>query len=447
MYRVPAPGQAFALLVLVLIAGAPARAGSPRATLSPLSPAPIFHPADSAGVVLFALGAAASAEPAPEADLPAEPDTPDEEPADPVDPAESPPADSPRPHPLRAYAVPPARVAQWGFTPEVTRWLPLVESELAALRARRLDHPELVPELVLAVMAAESAGDPLALSTSDAIGLMQLLPSTFSDMIPTPAPALSLSTAGAASPPDPPDPFDPVLNIRAGILYLRQLLIRHDGDVAWAVAGYHAGINASARARWEEQPLYDVTLDYVAQVLTLRERGVPPDAALWASLPAWPPSVPRPLPTTPESQEVPEAPEPAPPEVPLDAGPTITDAEPAPTDPTDPTTELPDRDEVPDMPDEPPATPVPGSPPLATPVPARSDAPESQTEHEDGRDLTARRAAAAASASPSPSPSPSASPSPTATAAPPTATPSPTRTPTPTSSPTVTATPTVVRRS
>ncbi|HVE74067.1 MAG TPA: lytic transglycosylase domain-containing protein [Mycobacteriales bacterium] len=290
----------------------------------------------------------------------------------------------------------------------MARWLPLVEAELAALRARRLAHPELVPELVLAVIAAESGGDPYALSDSNAVGLMQLLPTTFADMIPTPRSDVVV---------EPPDPFDPTLNIRAGILYLRALLVRHDGDVAWAVAGYHAGIGASARARWEDQPLYGVTLDYVAQVLERRERGVlPTGPAFWAALPPWSPSRPQAVSAPSEA---------------LQTDTSILDAESILADTDDGAA---GDEETPDAPSLTP-TAVPTPPPTAVPLRDTASATqEPQAERSDGRELALRRAPAGAS----PSPSPGTSPSPTATTG--LATPAPSSTPTssPTSSPTST---------
>jgi len=261
-----------------------------------------------------------------------------------------------------------------------------------------------VPELVLAVIAAESGGDPYALSAADAIGLMQLLPTTFADMIPAPRSNVAV---------EPPDPFDPTLNIRAGILYLRELLVRHDGDVAWAVAGYHAGIGASARARWENQPLYGVTLDYVAQVLERRERGVLPEGpAFWAALPPWSPTRPQPAAATSEAVQ---------PSTPAEGAESISAI---------PDAEFPGDDGTSDVPSTPSLIPTAAPPALATVVPLRDTAPatpEPQAERTDGRDLTLRRAPAGAS----PSPSAGTFPSPTVTASP--ATPSPS--PTPTASP------------
>jgi hypothetical protein len=163
----------------------------------------------------------------------------------------------PRPRPRRAYSVPAAaRGASWPFGPDVYRWQPLVEQQLRAVAATRRLDPSLTPELVLAVIDAESVGDPLAVSSADAIGLMQVLPSTFAELM------------------GDGDPFDPELNVRAGILYLNFALAWQQGDVEWALAAYHAGPTASARARAGEEALYDVTLDYVETVVDYRDRAL-----------------------------------------------------------------------------------------------------------------------------------------------------------------------------
>src|SRR5439155_15997162 len=141
------------------------------------------------------------------------------------------------------------------FGPNVYRWQPLVEQQLRTLRATRRLDPAITPELVLAMISAESVGDPLAVSPADAVGLMQVLPSTFAELM------------GDA------DPFDPELNMRAGSLYLSLALAAHGGDVEWALAGYNAGIGASRRARAGEEDLWDETLDYVETVIELRDRA------------------------------------------------------------------------------------------------------------------------------------------------------------------------------
>ena len=87
------------------------------------------------------------------------------------------------------------------------------------------------PDLVWAVMREESAYAPSAVSSSDARGLMQLLPSTAKwiaqDMLGT-----SYREA---------DLVKPDYNIQLGTWYLAYLLKQFDGDVARAVAAYNGG--------------------------------------------------------------------------------------------------------------------------------------------------------------------------------------------------------------
>lgn len=101
------------------------------------------------------------------------------------------------------------------------------------------------PDLVRAVIAAESGGDPLAVSASGAAGLMQLMPGT--------AGQLGVENV-----------FDPEENIASGTRYLRILLDRfHSVTVAlWA---YNAG-----PAAVEQNRLPAETEAYVPKVLRLR---------------------------------------------------------------------------------------------------------------------------------------------------------------------------------
>ncbi|WP_240161452.1 lytic transglycosylase domain-containing protein [Gluconacetobacter azotocaptans] len=112
---------------------------------------------------------------------------------------------------------------------------------------------------VRAVLQAESAGDPHAVSGAGAMGLMQLMPGTWNDVRRT----LNLGT----------DPFDPHDNIAAGAAYLRWLYDRY-GD-----AGFLAAYNAGP-ARYDDhlatgRPLPGETVSYVAQVRTLIENAGP----------------------------------------------------------------------------------------------------------------------------------------------------------------------------
>jgi len=113
------------------------------------------------------------------------------------------------------------------------------------IHATALEH-DVPPALVKAVIAAESAFDPHAVSHKGARGLMQLMPNT--------AAVLGVE-----------DAFEPTQNVRGGATYLREMLDRF-GDVTRAVAAYNAG--PSAVERYGGIPPYRETRDYVDRVLT-----------------------------------------------------------------------------------------------------------------------------------------------------------------------------------
>ncbi len=119
------------------------------------------------------------------------------------------------------------------------RYAPLIEE---AARASRIE-----PALVRAVLVAESAGDPKALSPRGARGLMQLMPET--------AKRYGVSNV-----------FDPQQNIRAGSQYLRDLSDRYRNDLQLVLAAYNAGPTAVDQHGGRIPPLKE-TLDYVPRVL------------------------------------------------------------------------------------------------------------------------------------------------------------------------------------
>jgi peptidoglycan lytic transglycosylase len=86
------------------------------------------------------------------------------------------------------------------------------------------------PSLLAAVIEAESKFKPDAKSSSGAIGLMQILPST--------AHGIALHTGGANFHTD--DLYNPEINVRYGAWYLRHLLDKY-GDERTALAAYNAG--------------------------------------------------------------------------------------------------------------------------------------------------------------------------------------------------------------
>jgi hypothetical protein len=108
------------------------------------------------------------------------------------------------------------------------------------------------PDLVRAVIRTESAFDHLAVSSTGARGLMQLMPD-------------------AARRFGVQDPFDPRANIQGGVRYLRALLKMFQGDVALTVAAYNAG--EGAVTRHGGIPPYRETRDYVRKILALLSQG------------------------------------------------------------------------------------------------------------------------------------------------------------------------------
>ena len=103
----------------------------------------------------------------------------------------------------------------------------------------------LQPELVLAVIEAESAFNDQARSIKNAQGLMQLIPAT-------------AERFGVR------DPYDPVQNLRGGMAYLRWLLAYFQGDVRLTLAGYNAG--EGAVLRYGGVPPYAETRAYVEKI-------------------------------------------------------------------------------------------------------------------------------------------------------------------------------------
>jgi soluble lytic murein transglycosylase-like protein len=107
------------------------------------------------------------------------------------------------------------------------------------------------PALIRALIHAESAFNPLAVSKAGAQGLTQLMPAT--------AKELGVGNALLAEP-----------NIFGGVKYLAQLLKRYGGNVALATAAYNAG--AGAVQKHGGIPPYAETRAYVARVQLLYQR-------------------------------------------------------------------------------------------------------------------------------------------------------------------------------
>ncbi|MCR6631481.1 MAG: lytic transglycosylase domain-containing protein [Magnetospirillum sp.] len=129
------------------------------------------------------------------------------------------------------------------------RWRPLV-----AEAAHRFDIPE---GWIDAVMAAESGGDPRAVSPKGAIGLMQLMPATWAELRPR---------HGLGD-----DHFDPRANILAGAAYLRQMRDRF--GMPGAFAAYHAGPGRYREHLLTGRPLPSETRAYLAALASALPSG------------------------------------------------------------------------------------------------------------------------------------------------------------------------------
>lgn len=118
------------------------------------------------------------------------------------------------------------------------KFLPLIGK---AARRYRIDEA-----LLNAVVTAESAYDPKAVSKAGAVGLMQLMPAT-------------ARRYGSG------DRYNPESNVYAGSRYLRDLLVQFD-NTRLAVAAYNAGENNVIRYGYKVPPFKE-TQKYVRKVM------------------------------------------------------------------------------------------------------------------------------------------------------------------------------------
>jgi soluble lytic murein transglycosylase-like protein len=137
-----------------------------------------------------------------------------------------------------------AACGRGGFLPGSVHAMP--QAQLSMLVAEAAQQYHVRPELVQAVIDAESHGDPSAVSRAGAQGLMQLMPATSEQY-------------GVFN------PFDPHANVDGGTHYLADLLRRYRGNLRLALAAYNAGPGAVTAAHGI--PHFSETQAYVAHVI------------------------------------------------------------------------------------------------------------------------------------------------------------------------------------
>ncbi|MGH8248876.1 MAG: transglycosylase SLT domain-containing protein [Gammaproteobacteria bacterium] len=108
-------------------------------------------------------------------------------------------------------------------------------------------HYRLPSSLLHAVITAESAYDPEAVSRAGAVGLMQLMPET----------ARRYGVGNRRNPSE---------NINGGTRYLRDLLQMFNNNLVLALAAYNAGENA-VKENGNQVPPYRETRNYVNKVI------------------------------------------------------------------------------------------------------------------------------------------------------------------------------------
>ena len=141
------------------------------------------------------------------------------------------------------------------------------QKDLAETIVHESRHYGFDPELILAVITAESSFNIASRSPKGALGLMQLLPETASEMVGQENPDIVETLL-----------LDPVMNVRLGVRYLAYL-VGQFGNLETALTAYNRGIGSvSQRAEDIKSPQDPYADKILRQYHTLLASDISPYA-------------------------------------------------------------------------------------------------------------------------------------------------------------------------
>src|SRR5271165_1269576 len=121
------------------------------------------------------------------------------------------------------------------------------KQDLTAIISDASSRNQIDADFIASVIHAESATNPRAVSRKGAQGLMQLMPET----------ARQLGVQNS---------LDPAENVDGGVRFLRELLLRYNGNAAKALAAYNAG--PQRVQQYNGVPPFRETRAYITRVIT-----------------------------------------------------------------------------------------------------------------------------------------------------------------------------------